>query len=97
MKFWRTVSIMFDVECEIKDSEENKELLYKLNNSQFYSERSKAYQELYDKTNILLYDKMDDVVHYLSDCPSAVCDACYDWIDEDQLLNSDGDNMSEPL
>lgn len=97
MKFWRTVSILFDVECEIEDTEENKELLNTLNNAQYYSERKKAYEELYDKTSNILYDKMNDVVTYLNDCPDPYCDALYEWIDEEQLHNADGDDISEPL
>ena len=97
MKFWRTVSIVFDVECEIEDSEENKELVNTLNHASLYSERIKAHEKLYDKTSDVLYDKMNDVVTYLHDCPTAYCDACYDWTDEERLLTADGDEMSEPL
>lgn len=97
MKFWRTVSILLDVECEIEDTEGNKELLHTLNNAQFYSERKKAYEELYDKTSNVLYDKMDKVVTYLNDCPDPYCDPCYDWTDEEQFFNADGDEMCEPL
>lgn len=97
MKFWRTVSILFDVECEIEDTEENKELLHALNNTRFYSERKEAYEKLYNKTSDVLYDKMNDVVTYLHDCPTAYCDTCYDWSDEEKLLTADGDEISEPL
>ena len=97
MKFWRTVSIVFDVECEIEDSEENKELVNTLNRSSLYSERRKAHEKLYDKTSDVLYDKMNDVITYLHDCPTAYCDTCYDWTDEERLLTADGDEMSEPL
>lgn len=97
MKFWRAVSIMFDVECEIEDSEENKELVNTLNHSSLDYERRRAYKKLYDKTSDVLYDKMNDVVTYLNDCPTAYCDACYDWTDEERLLNADGYEMSEPL
>lgn len=97
MKFWRTVSITFDVECEIEDNEENKELLNTLNCSRFYPERKKAYEKLYEKTSEALYNQMDDVVNWLDDCPTVSCDACYDWTDEESLLSADGDDMSEPL
>lgn len=97
MKFWRTVSILFDVECEIEDTEENKKLLHALNNTRFYSERKEAYEKLYNKTSDVLYDKMNDVVTYLHDCPTAYCDTCYDWSDEERLLTADGDEISESL
>lgn len=97
MKFWRTVSIQFDVECEIEDTEENKELLHTLNNARFYSERKEAYEKLYEKTSKVLYNQMDDTVNWLSDCPTVYYDPCYDWTDEEQLFNADGDEMCEPL
>lgn len=92
MKFWRTVSIVFDVECEIEDSEENKELVNTLNHSSLYLERKKAYVKLYDKTSAVLSNKMNDVMTYLHDCPDPYCDP-YDWTDEERLLTDDGDKM----
>lgn len=97
MKFWRTVSILLDVECEIEDTEENKELLHTLNNTRFYSERKEAYEKLYNKTSDVLYDKMGKAITYLYDCPDPYCDPRYEWTDEEQLFNADGDEMCEPL
>ena len=96
MKFWRTVSIVLDVECEIEDSEENKELVNTLNNPSLYSERRKAHEKLYDKTSDVLSNKMNDVMTYLHDCPDPYCDP-YDWTDEEQLFNADGNEMCELL